>query len=80
MNIPSDNSSTVKIKRGRPSSPDSLVFFTVGLTLTQWQWLQLWMPSGSRTDAIRELFIRAMKFWPLGPSVFGHVRKSGGAA
>lgn len=80
MNTLYDNSSTVKIKRGRPSSPDSLVFITVGLTRSQWDWLQLWMPFGSRTDAIRELLARAMKFWPLGPSVFGHVRKSGGAA
>ena len=80
MRVSSVNSSTVKIKRGRPSSPDSLVFFTVGLTRSQWEWLRLWMPTGSRTDALRELFTRSMKFWPLGPSVFGHSRRPGGVA
>lgn len=70
-----ENSSTVKSRRGRPVSPDSLVFVTVGLTRAQWDWLKLWFPTGSNTDALRSLFDRAMRFWPSGPFIFGHSRK-----
>ena len=73
----SGNSTVVK-KRGRPSSPDSLVFITVGLTPVQWQWLSLWLPGASPTSQLSMLFERALKFWPSGPAAFGHVRKTGG--
>lgn len=75
LDIPLANSTTVKKRRGRPSSPDSLVFVTVGLSSAQWEWLKLWFPTGSLTDALRSLVDRAMRFWPLGPFVFGHSRK-----
>jgi hypothetical protein len=58
------------VKRGRPSNPDSLVFKTVGLTKDQWEWLELWLPSGNPSNQLRELFERCYKFWPSGPSTF----------
>ena len=80
MPLSPDNSTTVKcidafdngfrVRRGRPRSPDSLVFVTVGLTPTQWAWLRLWFPTGSPTDQLRALFERALKFWPAGPGRF----------
>ena len=55
---------------GRPKSPDSLRFVTVGLTPAQWDWLSLWFPTGSPTHQLSALFERALKFWPAGPFVF----------
>lgn len=55
---------------GRPRSVDPLVFVTVGLTAAQWRWLSSWFPGGSPTAQMRELFTRAMKFWPSGPHKF----------
>lgn len=69
------NTSLVKPRRGRPSDPDKLIFITIGLRRSHWEWLSLWFPSGSPTDQIGALFERSMKFWPCGPFVFGHVRK-----
>ncbi len=68
------NITTAKV--GRPKSSDPLVFVTVGLTRSQWQWLSLWLPGASPTSALRELFSRSMKFWPGGPFCFGHLRRS----
>lgn len=66
---------TVVNKRGRKPSCSSLVFLTVGLTPDQWKWLSLWASTGNRTFQMSEFFERAVKFWPAGPSVFGHSRK-----
>ena len=75
--IHSENITTVK-PVGRPKSSDPLVFKTVGLTQSQWDWLNLWLSNSSPTSQLGELFQRALKFWPAGPSVFGHSCKSGG--
>jgi hypothetical protein len=56
--------------RGRPKTENPLVFKTIGLTVEQWDWLYLWFPTGNRTDRMKELFERAMKFWPGGPGKF----------
>lgn len=66
------NISTANKKRGRPSDPDKLIFITLGLRRSQWDWLSLWLPGSSPTSQLLALLDRAMKFWPLGPSVFGH--------
>ena len=54
----------------RPKSDNPLVFRTVGLTAAQWRWLDLWLLSASPTAQLRELFDRAVKFWPSGPHRF----------
>ena len=54
----------------RPKSANPLVFRTVGLTAAQWRWLDLWLLSASPTAQLRELFDRAVKFWPSGPHRF----------
>lgn len=62
--------------KGRPRSSNPLIFKTVGLTREQWDWLELWFPSGNPTDRLSSLLERATKFWPLGPFKFGHGSKS----
>ncbi|CAH2032098.1 hypothetical protein [Trichlorobacter ammonificans] len=62
--------------RGRPKSADPLIFKTVGLTQAQWDWLSLWAFTGNPSRLLSELLDRAMKFWPAGPFLFGHRRKS----
>ena len=54
----------------RPKSANPLVFRTVGLTASQWDWLDTWFPGGSPTSALSDLFLRAVKFWPSGPARF----------
>lgn len=72
MNAVLIESTTVKRieRRGRPLSSDKLIFKTIGLTKSQWEWLSLWNGGGNKTVHIRELFERAMKFWPKGPYKF----------
>lgn len=54
----------------RPKSTNPLVTRSVCLTAEQWAWLDLWFPGGNFSFCLRELFDRAMKFWPSGPSKF----------
>lgn len=65
----------MKGRRGRPKSDNPLIFKSVGLTAEQWEWLDLWFLGGSPTDKLRSLLKRAVRFWPLGPSAFGHKKK-----
>lgn len=65
---------------GRRPDPNPYVTGSVCLTESQWQYISLWLPTGNISQALRALIDRAMKFWPAGPFVFGHSRKSGGAA
>jgi hypothetical protein len=55
---------------GRPRSKDPLIFKSIGLTASQWEWLQLWFPTGNVTDQLKALHERAVKFWPSGPNRF----------
>lgn len=55
---------------GRPRSKDPLVFKTVGFTESQWEYISLWLPSGSPTEQLRSLLERCLKFWPSGPGRF----------
>lgn len=68
-----------KQRGGRPSDPDPYIFASVGLTRSQWEYLSLWFPTGNISQALRALLERSVKFWPAGPFVFGHARKTGGA-
>lgn len=56
-------------KRGT-KRPKKLYFYTVGLAEEEWGWLEKWMEpdveNRTRTDLMRELFARAMIFWPEG--------------
>lgn len=56
--------------RGRKPSENPLIFKTVGLTVAQWAWLELWHPRASVTRQLSALFERSLKFWPAGPFVF----------
>jgi len=64
---------------GRPVDPNPYITGSVCLTESQWKYLSLWLPTGNISQALRALIDRAMKFWPAGPFVFGHSRKSGGS-
>jgi len=70
---------TIVNRRGRKPSTDSFVTVSVCLTPEQLSYVKMWFPSGNLSQALRFLLDRAIKFWPLGPFVFGHSRKSGGA-
>ena len=66
------------MKRGRPSSPDSCVHsFSVRLNKSNLEYLSLW--GSCPSIQINDLLDRARLFWPAGPFVFGHARKTGGA-
>ena len=70
-----------KARGGRNADPDPYIFHSVGLNQIQWEYLSLWFPTGNPSTALRALLDRAIKFWPLGPSVFGHsLKKNQGAA
>ncbi len=61
--------------RGRKRLKDPLIFHTVGLRASQWEWLDLWFPGASPTRQLQALFERSEKFWPAGPFVFCKGRK-----
>lgn len=61
-----------KRKRGRPPLPEGerMEGERVYLRPDDWRWLERWLPGGNPSEQMRELFERARKFWPGGPSRF----------
>lgn len=49
-------------KRGRPRSDNPLLFHSVGLTRSEWEWLANFFPSGSKTDQLSEFVRWGQKF------------------
>ena len=62
---------------GRKKSDSSNVYKTVGLSPSQWAWLNLWFPGGSPSDQVRALLDRSCKFWPAGPAHFRKAPETG---
>ena len=60
-------------KGGRPSAgADRLIMQPIRMKATDWEYVQLWRPTASLQDAMRDLVERARKMSPAGPDAFGH--------
>lgn len=55
---------------GRKPTGKAKTFRSVGLSESEWAYLELWQTGASPSDQLRELLERAMKFWPSGPAKF----------
>lgn len=59
-----------RLGAGRKPSDSATKGAKVNLTAEQWEYLELWFPGANRSDQVRALLERAVKFWPSGPAVF----------